>query len=249
MSKTHLITGAAILLASASSIIQASTTHDFTSGGTPYTTIGAGFGNALDFGDMTATAWGATGPDQGTGAWGDSIEAGEITQWSTGLGACNQNEGSIAAGTCSTSSQHQVDNKRSDDLALFFFDSNVLLDQIVIDPYFTSDVDVTFWVGNITNPDLTGLDDVTLLTAGFSNPVDVPFTGSTSTPQTINLGGLEGNALLIGGQRDTGAPDDDDYFKIASLTTSAVPVPSAVWLFGSGLLGLVGILRRKKAAA
>lgn len=29
---------------------------------------------------------------------------------------------------------------------------------------------------------------------------------------------------------------------------SAVPVPTAIWLFGSGLLGLVGIARRKKAA-
>ena len=28
---------------------------------------------------------------------------------------------------------------------------------------------------------------------------------------------------------------------------SAVPIPSAVWLFGSGLLGLVGMARRKKA--
>lgn len=29
---------------------------------------------------------------------------------------------------------------------------------------------------------------------------------------------------------------------------AVVPVPAAVWLFGSGLLGLVGIARRKKAA-
>jgi hypothetical protein len=29
---------------------------------------------------------------------------------------------------------------------------------------------------------------------------------------------------------------------------AAVPVPAAVWLFGSGLLGLVGIARRKKKA-
>jgi len=28
---------------------------------------------------------------------------------------------------------------------------------------------------------------------------------------------------------------------------SAVPVPPAVWLFGSGLLGLIGMARRKKA--
>lgn len=33
-----------------------------------------------------------------------------------------------------------------------------------------------------------------------------------------------------------------------TVTASAVPVPAAVWLFGSGLLGLVGIARRKKAA-
>jgi hypothetical protein len=29
---------------------------------------------------------------------------------------------------------------------------------------------------------------------------------------------------------------------------SAVPVPSAVWLFGSGLVGLAGVARRRKAA-
>ena len=33
----------------------------------------------------------------------------------------------------------------------------------------------------------------------------------------------------------------------ALVRISAVPVPAAVWLFGSGLLGLVGLARRKKA--
>ena len=33
-----------------------------------------------------------------------------------------------------------------------------------------------------------------------------------------------------------------------SLDITPVPVPAAVWLFGSGLIGLVGIARRKKAA-
>lgn len=42
----------------------------------------------------------------------------------------------------------------------------------------------------------------------------------------------------------------DVYFDNVSFQAdvSAVPVPAAVWLFGSGLVGLVGMARRKKAA-
>jgi hypothetical protein len=42
----------------------------------------------------------------------------------------------------------------------------------------------------------------------------------------------------------------DAYFDNITITTdvSAIPVPAAVWLFGSGLVGLVGVARRKKAA-
>ncbi|MGD2054045.1 MAG: VPLPA-CTERM sorting domain-containing protein [Gammaproteobacteria bacterium] len=42
-----------------------------------------------------------------------------------------------------------------------------------------------------------------------------------------------------------------DYFidnVSISADVNAVPVPAAVWLFGSGLIGLVGIARKKKAA-
>jgi hypothetical protein len=31
-------------------------------------------------------------------------------------------------------------------------------------------------------------------------------------------------------------------------SVSTVPVPAAAWLFGSGLLGLVGVARRKKVS-
>ena len=42
----------------------------------------------------------------------------------------------------------------------------------------------------------------------------------------------------------TGDGDFDDMLVRAEF--SAVPVPAAVWLFGSGLLGLMGIARRRK---
>ncbi len=38
-----------------------------------------------------------------------------------------------------------------------------------------------------------------------------------------------------------------DHFYIRNADASVVPVPAAVWLFGSGLIGLVGVARRKKS--
>lgn len=38
-----------------------------------------------------------------------------------------------------------------------------------------------------------------------------------------------------------------DYSVLISGTASTVPIPQATWLFGSGLLGLAGIARRKNA--
>jgi len=35
---------------------------------------------------------------------------------------------------------------------------------------------------------------------------------------------------------------------IDDLNFTPVPIPAAIWLFGSGLLGMIGIARRKKAA-
>ncbi len=37
-------------------------------------------------------------------------------------------------------------------------------------------------------------------------------------------------------------------FDNVRLSTGAVPLPPSVWLFGSGLVGLIGVARRKKSA-
>lgn len=51
-----------------------------------------------------------------------------------------------------------------------------------------------------------------------------------------------------GNQAITGKGVQLGVWAVRSGDVSAVPVPAAVWLFGSGLLGLGGMVRRKKAA-
>jgi len=67
--------------------------------------------------------------------------------------------------------------------------------------------------------------------ARLPNGIDTNFNASDFdsaciTPGSINIGG-SGNC---------------------STSVSTVPVPAAIWLFGSGLVGLIGVSRRKKAA-
>jgi hypothetical protein len=54
------------------------------------------------------------------------------------------------------------------------------------------------------------------------------------------------DAAALGGtwsSYDTG--DFTNTYEGAIINPSAVPVPAALWLFGSGLLGLVGVARRR----
>jgi len=41
----------------------------------------------------------------------------------------------------------------------------------------------------------------------------------------------------------------DEQFVVTNVTAPAVPVPATVWLFGSGLLGLAGVTRRRSKTA
>lgn len=69
------------------------------------------------------------------------------------------------------------------------------------------------------------------------NPNDQGFMGFISTGPAITS--FEWNSTL-GGQLNTGI----DNLRSAPM---AAPVPAAAWLLGSGLLGLIGVARRKAA--
>ena len=120
--------------------------------------------------------------------------------------------------------------------------------------------------GSLTSDDtgagflsVTGSDD---LSAGFSNlSIIHTFGGIAQVTADLNITGgslagvlggtigrLEGSLVNVGtftpGQSLLGL-DFSTASPNSTLKLSAVPVPAAVWLFGSGLLGLVGIARRK----
>lgn len=53
-------------------------------------------------------------------------------------------------------------------------------------------------------------------------------------------------ADLISPYVNTRSRDDKSpYYGSALVRTSVVPIPPAVWLFGSGFIGLIGLARRK----
>ena len=85
---------------------------------------------------------------------------------------------------------------------------------------------------------------------GFFGGSDLAATGSTA----IKLFGFTGNGVNNGtlqsyilGSATLGA--DGTLTITGNGSPPPVPLPAAVWLFGSGLMGLVGVSRRRKAAA
>ena len=139
--------------------------------------------------------------------------------------------------------------------ALISFDQSVDLETSM--NLRTSNFDHDFWLASSSSaPDL-GQDFITAFT-GFTTTVHDPlasFQGAT------NLSGTHQNLqyLAIGAPLHALAGDFPgfnnpnsfgDAFSITSQTVqlATVPIPAAVWLFGSGLLGLVGVARCKKTA-
>ena len=114
--------------------------------------------------------------------------------------------------------------------------------------------DVTFTVDQLTNFSLNG----TITTSNLSSQVTGSLRGNGSELFAMNpspyggVGAFSFNGVFAPGTQYRLILDSfsfnsayvEEGWKF-NLTTSPVPVPAAVWLLGSGLLGLIGMARRK----
>ena len=57
--------------------------------------------------------------------------------------------------------------------------------------------------------------------------------------------------VILAGNDTPGVSGDSRWYDSTSFTVNvaAIPIPAAAWLFGSGLLGLVGVARRWRRKA
>jgi hypothetical protein len=82
------------------------------------------------------------------------------------------------------------------------------------------------------------------------NMLGAPDLGSVGTP--YQLFGFTGNNSKLSNLQSyilgSATLGTDGTLTITGNSPAPVPLPAAVWLFGSGLMGLVGVSRRRKAA-
>jgi len=94
------------------------------------------------------------------------------------------------------------------------------------------------------------LGPVPIATTTF-NTMDIGTVGLGSNPSgtlPFTDDGIGGSPMVAGPFPDFNANFDITALHVKSVVTSQVPVPAAVWLFGTGLMGLVGVARRRKSA-
>lgn len=228
---------------------------DFTSQGGN----GGGYGNSLSFGadgiNVVAAGWGETGAENPAGSSFYLFETAEIYSWGTGLGICNRDEG-VVSGGCSIN-EHEIDTLNRDDLLVLVFDQVVNFEYLTVDPYNgpgsdANDRDIIYWTGTVgAMPDLSTETFATLdQLAGFGAETQSA-ASSSYQPYTHELSGT-GNVLLVAGdyhdlyckKRNVKNDVECEAYKVSNIVVSVIPVPAAVWLFGSAL-GMLGWVRRR----
>ena len=103
-------------------------------------------------------------------------------------------------------------------------------------------------LGYMFYQNLSGTSGQSILTSGDPDLALFPTLQSSPYWSGTEFGSGFAWGFNFGGGTQGSTVQDVSFGSWAVHSGSVVPVPAAVWLFGSGLLGLIGIARRKKAA-
>ena len=88
--------------------------------------------------------------------------------------------------------------------------------------------------------DLVGITEITMsLLINTANQVTARFDYGSNGSLDLSIDNFTTLSFTPG--------DPNDVFSGGFVAGEVVPIPSAVWLFGTGLIGLIGIARRKKS--
>ncbi len=158
--------------------------------------------------------------------------------------------------------EYQVTNNSDQSIFAFAISNNYAETTPYAQSATASDGEPILWGATIV--DATSWDNTTVFDAGYNtvalntfgsftdffNSNDKVFLYSLGEVGLINPGASVTGAFLFEPAllASSGVVFGSNGGVNTAITVSAVPVPAAVWLFGSGLIGLVGIARRKTAA-
>lgn len=212
--------------ASSAALFDLNATNFGVTGGVVYDSVGmASGGISVDIGALSI----------------DNDDAGNISgtnSLSVGLGVyvSSSTSGNVGVKSNLTTDGSNMDGGSvgdTDDLdegLLFTFDQTVRLDLINFDSFTSSSSDDF----NLT------VDGVLVLLDYNANDTSALVNNDLVQFDQYTFNNITGTKYLFWADSNT------DSFRIDRLEVTAVPVPAAAWLFGSGLLGLVGVARRKQ---
>jgi len=231
-----------LVLASASYAV----TWDLSCGaGTTCTNSGDSYGNERTFtvGGLTLTARAfSTGDINGGGNFQTSF----LGLYSpNGLGVTSQGLLLLGGDGLGLFNQHTVDNDGKNDLVVFRFPTSAYIPASVFLNEF-GDTDIVAYVGGngLSFSNFTSLSYSSLTSNGFTACLSGNSGGSADRSADLSSCNLSGQYLIIGANNKSENTDNNDFFKIGSLTANtsvsvnaSVPEPSAMFLLGFGLIG------------
>ena len=98
--------------------------------------------------------------------------------------------------------------------------------------------------GVVTNDTLMHVTvDINLISSLWT--ADISGVGSTTTMFNSSGGDVDSLRFSLAPALGGLGLDSNVFVGIDNLVVTSVPIPSAIWLFGSGLIGLIGVARRK----